>query len=119
MTKEMAANGGQGLEQGGGTLSPPPQRATGACRPWGGRQAPLFFFLQGLRCKFEEKKLYLSPVAPPIGRPGYIFEIFQKRHIFLKFFFLNIKKKKPPAAVRPFLVRRSLAAGKGPPLASV
>ena len=49
----------------------------------GGREsvAPLFFFLQGLRCKFEEKKLHLSPVAP-IGRPGYIFEIFQNRHIF-------------------------------------
>ena len=31
--------------------------------PVGGRQAPLFFFLQGLRCKFEEKKLHLSPVA--------------------------------------------------------
>ena len=36
----------------------------GACRPLGGRQAPSFF-LQGLRCKFEEKKLHLSPVAPP------------------------------------------------------
>jgi len=34
------------------------------------------------------------------GRPGYIFEIFENGHIFLKFyFFLNIKKKKPPQAV--------------------
>ena len=43
-------------------------------RPRGGRQAPpvalwgatgpVFFFLQGLRCKFEEKKLHFSPVAP-------------------------------------------------------
>jgi len=56
-----------------GGLSPP-QRATGACRPplgrqgpvarWGGDMPPLFFFLQGLLCKFEEKKLHLSPVAP-------------------------------------------------------
>ena len=57
-------------------------------RPWGGRQGPVvappLFFLQGLRCKFEEKKLHLGTVAP-IGRPGYIFEIFQNRHIFLKF----------------------------------
>ena len=54
-----------------GTLSPP-QRATGPCRPsggrqapvarWGGRQAP-FFFLQGPRCEFEEKKLHFGPVA--------------------------------------------------------
>ena len=50
---------------------------------WGGDMPPLFF-LQGLLCKFEEKKLYLSPVAL-IGRPGYIFEIFQNGHIFLKF----------------------------------
>ena len=34
------------------------------------------------------------------GRPGYIFEIFQNGHIFLKFyFFLNIKKKKPHGLV--------------------
>ena len=39
MTKGMAAYGGQGLYRGEGTLSPP-QRATGPCRPWGGRQAP-------------------------------------------------------------------------------
>ena len=55
-----------------GTLSPP-QRATGACRPWGGRQGPVarwggdrppsFFFLQRLRCKIEEKKLHSGPVA--------------------------------------------------------
>ena len=38
--------------------------ATGACRPLGGDRPPLFF-LQGLRCKFEEKKLHLSPIALP------------------------------------------------------
>ena len=47
-----------------GPLACRPWGATGACRPLGGRQAPLFFSLQGLRCKFEEKKLHLSPVAP-------------------------------------------------------
>ena len=48
-----------------------PQRATGPCRPRGGRQAPVarwggdraFFFSQGPHCEFEEKKLHLSPVA--------------------------------------------------------
>ena len=64
-------NGAQGLKQ---DPVAPPQPATGACRPWGGRQGPVarwggdrphsFFFLQGLRCKFEEKKLHLSTVAP-------------------------------------------------------
>ena len=29
----------------------------------GGRQAPLHFFCQGSRCKFEGKKLHLGPVA--------------------------------------------------------
>ena len=69
-----------------------PPIATGPCRPWGGRQAPVarwgaagpLFFCQGPRCKFEEKKLQLGPVAP-IGRPDGIFEIFQNGHIFLKF----------------------------------
>ena len=52
------------------------------------------FFCQGPRCEFEEKKLQLGPVVLG-GRPGGIFEIFQNRHIFLKFlFFKNIKKKK-------------------------
>ena len=49
---------------GGPTSLSPLGWATGACRPLGGRQASLFFFLQGLLCKFEEKKLHLSPVAP-------------------------------------------------------
>ena len=73
--------------------------ATGPCRPPNGRQ--VLFFLQGLRCEFEEKKITLWACRPMGGRPGYIFEIFQNGHIFLKFyFFLNIKKKKPLEAGR-------------------
>ena len=52
----------------------PPQRATGPVargvgdRPLspvgGGDRSPPFFFLQGLRCKFEKKKkLHIGPVA--------------------------------------------------------
>ena len=52
--------------------------------PVGGRQAPLFFFSKDFVANLKKKKLHLSPVAP-IGRPGYIFKIFQNRHIFLKF----------------------------------
>ena len=70
-----------------------PWGATGACRPLGGDRPPIFF-LQGLRCKFEEKKLHLSPVAP-IGRPGYIFEIFQNpTYIFEILIFFKYKKEK-------------------------
>ena len=63
---------------------------------WGGDRPPFhFFFGHGPRCKFEEKKLHLGPIAPHRA-PGGIFEIFENGHIFLKFyFFLNIKKKKP------------------------
>ena len=43
------------------------------------------------------KKITHWACRPMGGRPGYIFEIFENGHIFLKFyFFLNIKKKKPP-----------------------
>ena len=56
--------GGATGPPGGPTGLSPLGWATGACRPLGGRQAPSFFFLQGLRCKLEEKKLHLSPVAP-------------------------------------------------------
>jgi hypothetical protein len=70
--------------------------------PEGGRQAPPVarwgatgpLFFQRPRCKFEEKKLHLGPVALWEATGG-IFEIFQNGHIFLKFLFLkNIKKKK-------------------------
>ena len=50
----------------------------------GGRQAPLHFFGQRPRCKFEEKKLHLGHVAPHRATGG-SFEIFQNGHIFLKF----------------------------------
>ena len=43
----------------------PPNRRQGPVARWGGRQAPLFFFLQGLRCKFEEKKITFEPCRPP------------------------------------------------------
>ena len=52
-----------------------------ALSPVGGATGPLFFFLQGLRCKFEEKKLHLSPVAPPKGDQG-IFLKFSKTDIY-------------------------------------
>ena len=47
----------------------PIQRATGACRPLGGRHAP--FFCQGPRCEFEEKKLHLGLVVLWEGDRGY------------------------------------------------
>ena len=88
MTKGMAARAYIGQR---GPCRPPPNgRQAPVGR--GGRQAS--FFCQGPRCEFEEKKLHLGPVAL-WGRPEDIFEIFQNRHIFLKFlFFKNIKKKK-------------------------
>ena len=84
MTKGMAAYGGHALP----------------CRPPNGRQAPVapgvgdrplspvggatgpppLFFLQGLRCEFEEKKLHFVPVA--------LWE--DDRGIFLKYFKTNI-----------------------------
>ena len=88
----VARGGATPLSPAGGATGPP-GGPTGLS-PLGGRQGPVarwgatgppLFFLQELRCKFEEKKLHLSPIAPLIGRPGYIFEIFQNRHIFLKF----------------------------------
>ena len=66
----------------GGRQAPPVARRRGDRPPWrahwpvaprvgdrglspvGGATGPPLFFLQGLRCKFEEKKLHLSPVAP-------------------------------------------------------
>ena len=45
--------------------SPWRKKKEGACRPPNGRQAPLFFFLQGLLCKFEEKKIIFEPYRPP------------------------------------------------------
>ena len=67
----------------GGRQDPPVARRRGGRPPWrahwpvapgvgdrglspvGGGDRPPSFFFQGLRCKFEEKKIHLSPVAPP------------------------------------------------------
>ena len=78
------------LSPAGWATGPPAARGLGpeAGRPWAGRQAPVapptgdraFFFLQGLRCKFEEKKLHFGPVALWEGDRG----------IFLKYFKTDI-----------------------------
>ena len=60
--------------------------APGGRQALAGRQAPLHFFDQGPRCKFEEK-ITLRACRPMGGRPGGIFEIIQNGHIFLKFLF--------------------------------
>ena len=61
-------------------------RAGGPCRPRGGRQAPPVarwrgdrppFFFQGPRCKFEEKKLHLGPVALWGATGGYFLKYFK------------------------------------------
>ena len=73
-----------------GTLSPPPNGRQDPVAPvvgdrplspvgGGARQAPLFF-LQGLRCKFEGKKITFEPCRPSYG----------DRDIFLKFFKTDI-----------------------------
>ena len=78
----------------------PGRKKGGACRPLGGRQGPVapgvgdrglspvgratgppLFFLQGFRCKFEEKKLYFGPVALWEGDRG-IFLKFSKTDIY-------------------------------------
>ena len=46
-------------------------------------QAP-FFYSKDFVANLKEKKLQLEPVAPHRATGG-IFEIFQNRHIFLKF----------------------------------
>ena len=51
----------------------PPQRATGP------------FFSRDLIANLKKKKFTLKACRPMGGRPGYIFEIFQNGHIFLKF----------------------------------
>ena len=61
-----------------------PGGVTAHCRPLQGRHAP--FFLQGSRCKFEEKN-YTKRLSPYGRATGGIFEIIQNGHIFLKFLF--------------------------------
>ena len=60
--------------------------ATGPVARWEGDRPP-FFFTPGTSLQILKKKIYISAMSPPIGRPGYIFEIFQNGHIFLKFYF--------------------------------
>ena len=72
-----------------GGLSPP-QRASGPCRPrggrqapvarWGGRQAPPFFFSRDFVANLKKKKLHFGPVALWEGDRG----------IFLKYFKTDI-----------------------------
>ena len=84
MTKGMAAYG----DLGEGTLSPPNGRQAPVApgvgdrtlSPIGGATGPPFF-LQGLRCKFEEKKLHFGPVALWEGDRG-IFLKFSKTDIY-------------------------------------
>ena len=54
------------------------EKKKGACRP--PQRATCLFFLQGLRCEFEEKKLHFGPVALWEGDRG----------IFLKYFKTDI-----------------------------
>ena len=92
MTKGMAARAGFFSEflgsnhKGNGGI----RRRRGLCRPLNGRQAPVapgvgdrapLFFLQGLRCKFGEKKLHFGPVALWEGDRG-IFLKFSKTDIY-------------------------------------
>jgi len=52
--------------------------------PGGGRQAPSFFFSRDFVANLKKKNYTLG--LSPYGRAtGYIFEIFQNGHIFLKF----------------------------------
>ena len=105
MTKGMAARAGFFFEflasnhKGNGGI----RRRRGPCRPLNGRQAPVApgvgdrplspvggatgpFFPRHLIANLKKKNyiLGLSPYGR-VGRPGYIFEIFQNGHIFLKF----------------------------------
>ena len=50
----------------------------------GGDRPPLFFFSRDFVANLKKKNYTLA--CRPMGeRPGYIFEIFQNGHIFLKF----------------------------------
>ena len=107
MTKGMAARAGFFSEflgsnhKGNGGI----RRRRGPCRPLNGRQAPvapgvgdrplspvggatgshLFFSSPGTSLQIWREKITLWACRPMGGRPGYIFEIFQNGHIFLKF----------------------------------
>ena len=92
-------NDGQGLYREGGPCCPWGGRQAPVAR-WGGDRPPFIFFLARDLVTNLKKKITFRAYRPPIGRPGYIFEIFRNGHIFLKFWFcLNIKKKKAPQTV--------------------
>ena len=102
MTKGMAAYGGQGLYRGEGPCRTPVAPGVG--------DRPLFFW-QGPRCKFEEKKLHLSHVAPHRATGVYFWNFPKRTYIFKILIFLNIKKKKPrhPHHLSTYLLSRWLA----------
>ena len=53
-----------------------PWKKKRTCRPPNGRLG--LFFLQGLRCKFEEKKLHFGPIALWEGDRGIFLKYFKK-----------------------------------------
>ena len=61
--------------------SPWRKKKGGPVAPPTGDRPPPFFFLQGLRCKFEEKKLHFGPVALWEGDRG-IFLKYLKTDIY-------------------------------------
>ena len=70
----------------------PPQRAAGACRPLGGRQAPLFFFSRDFVANLKKKNYTLG--LSPYGRAtGVYFWNFPKRTYIFEFFFKYKKRK--------------------------
>ena len=92
MTKGMAARAGFFLNfyaqiikgmaaYGGGRAPVAPSTGDRPLSPVGGATGPPFFFLQGLRCKFGEKKLHFEPVALWEGDRG-IFLKFSKTDIY-------------------------------------
>ena len=98
--RHMAA---RAYKRGGDPVAP--QRATGLCRPRGGRQAPVarwggdrlppfFFFSRDFVANLEKKNLHFGPVALWEGDRG-IFLKFSKMDIyFWNFNFFKYKKEK-------------------------
>ena len=79
----------------GGALGRPSRGRQAPLSPFGGATSPPFCFGRGLRCKFEEKKLQLGPVAP-IGRPEVFLKFFKTDIYFWNFNFFKYKKEKSP-----------------------
>ena len=107
MTKKIAAYGGQGLNRGEGTLSPPPtgdrplsppQRATGP-----------FFFPRDLIANLK-KKLHLRPVALWGATGGYFSNISKRTYIFKILIFKKYRKEKTANSTHPKLTAFSWAS---------